>query len=66
MPKQPRTADRVTPDMDCGDVASPWPGTILEVKPRDGVFVGADGVVTVVANGRVARFIVKTDQGSDA
>lgn len=43
---------------DCGDVASPWPGVILEVKQRDGVFRRADGVFIVITDGRLVRIKV--------
>ena len=66
MPSPHRFTDRLVPDRDCGDVASPWPGTIIEVKPHDGVLIGAEGVVTVVAGGRLVRFIVRKDQVPDA
>lgn len=48
----------MTTQKDCGDVASPWPGTILEVPLRDGIYFGPDGAVTSIVVGGKERQVL--------
>ena len=43
---------------DCGDVLSPWPDIVLEARVRDGIFLGIDGAVHIIIDGKERRAII--------
>lgn len=43
---------------DCGDVLSPWPGIVLNALVRDGIYLGIDGALHVIVDGKVRRAII--------
>lgn len=43
---------------DCGDVLSPWPGVVLNVRMRDGIYLGTDGAYHIIIDGKVRRAII--------